>query len=77
LEEKRRIERAKELKLVIPDPSIMLAALDVFSEKVLKNIIEEVFEWKNIRGEIKVAIVPTYEAVEKLTKVIEAELKKL
>ena len=34
---KRKIERAKELKVIIPDPSIMLSALDIMAEKVLKK----------------------------------------
>ena len=72
---KRRIERAKELKLIIPDPSIMLTALDTIAEKVLKKDQRRTFRMENIRDEIKVDILPTYEAVEQLTKVIEAELE--
>ena len=34
---KRKIERAKELDLIIPDPSIMLSALGTITEKALKN----------------------------------------
>ena len=46
---KRRIERAKELKLIIPDPSIMLAALDTIAEKVLKKDQRRTFRMENIR----------------------------
>jgi hypothetical protein len=49
---KRRIERAKELKLIIPDPSIMLAALDTIAEKVLKKDQRRSFRMENIRDEI-------------------------
>ena len=61
---KRKIERAKELKLIIPDPSIMLAALDVIAEKVLKKDQRRSFRMESIRDEIKVDVIPTYEAAE-------------
>ena len=57
---KRKIVRAKELKLIIPDPSIMLAALDTIAEKVLKKDQRRSFRMENIRDEIKVDTIPTY-----------------
>jgi hypothetical protein len=53
----------------------MLAALDTIAEKVLKKDQRRSFRMENIRDEIKVDIIPTYEAVEKLTELIEAELE--
>ena len=72
---KRKIERENELKLIIPDPSIMLAALDTMAEKVLKKDARRAFRLESIRCEIKVDIIPSYESVEKLTRAIEAELE--
>ena len=34
---KRRIERAKELKVAIPDPSILLKALDAITSEEIKG----------------------------------------
>ena len=34
---KRRIERAKELEVIIPDPTVLIAALDQISEKALEK----------------------------------------
>jgi hypothetical protein len=72
---RRRIERAKELKLVVPDPSVMLSALDAITEKVMKKDSRRTFRLESIREEIKADLIPTYETVGKLTTVIEAELE--
>ena len=61
--------------MVIPDPSIMLAALDTMAEKVLRKDASRAFRMENIRDEIKVDILPSYDSVEKMTRVIEAELE--
>ena len=61
--------------MIIPDPSIMLAALDTMAEKVLKKDARRALRLESIRDEIKVYILPSYESVEKLTRVIEAELE--
>ena len=60
---KRKSERAMELKVIIPDPSIMLSALDIMAEKVLKKDPRRSFRMENIRDEINVDFIPTYEAV--------------
>jgi signal-transduction protein with cAMP-binding, CBS, and nucleotidyltransferase domain len=44
----------------------MLSALDIMAEKVLKRDQRRSFSMENIRDEIKMDIIPTYEAVEKL-----------
>ena len=72
---KRRIERAKELKLTIPDPSILLKAVDDMTEKAIKKDARKLFRIESIRQEIKVDVIPTIEAVESLTTFIEAELE--
>jgi len=72
---KRRIERARELKLVIPDPSVLLAALDSMTEKIVKKDPRKSFRVESLREQIKVDILPTYKAVESLTTFIEAELE--
>ena len=71
----RRIARAKELKLVIPDPSVLLSALDNMTEKVLKKDARKVFRIESLREQIKVDVTPSYKAVEDLTTFIEAELE--
>ena len=72
---KRRIERAKELKVVIPDPSVMLSALDSMTEKVVKKDSRRAFRLESMREQLKVDLLPTYENVESLTTLIEAELE--
>ena len=72
---KRRLERARELKLVIPDPAILLAAIDGMTEKVIKKDQRKVFRMETLREKNKVDIIPTYKAVEDLTTFIEAELE--
>ena len=59
----------------MPDPSVMLSALDAITEKVLKKDQRRTFRLESIREEIKVDLTPTYKAVEQLTTVIEAELE--
>ena len=49
---KRRIERAKELKLVIPDPSVLLAALDSMTEKIVKKDPRKSFRVESLREHI-------------------------
>ena len=74
---KRKIERARELKLVVPDPSVLLAALDTLTltEKVLRKDQRKNFRIESVREQIKVDILPTFKAVEDVTTFIEASWK--
>ena len=54
---KRKIERARELKLIIPDPSVLLSGLDATMEKVIKRDQRRSFRVESARGAIKVDVV--------------------
>jgi hypothetical protein len=71
---KRRLSRAKELKLIVPDPSVLLSALDNITEKVIKKDSRKTFRIETLREQLKIDVLPTSKAVEDLTKFIEAEL---
>jgi hypothetical protein len=72
---KRRIERARELEVTIPDPSILLSALDAVTEKSMKKDPRRLFRVESTRQSIKVDVVTTLEAVEQLSIVLEGELE--
>jgi hypothetical protein len=72
---KRRLSRAKELKLIVPDPSVLLSALDNITEKVIKKDSRKTFRIETLREQLKIDVLPTSKAVEDLTKFIEAELE--
>jgi len=61
--------------LVIPDPSVLLKALDNITEKVIKKDQRKSFRIETLREQLKVDVIPTYKAVESLTTFIEAELE--
>ena len=63
---KRRIERAKELRLMIPDPAVLLSALDTITKKVLSKDARRTFCIESALEGIKVDVVTSKEAVEKL-----------
>ena len=71
----RRLQRAKELKLNIPDASILLASVDKITEKAIKKDPRKTFRLETIREQLKVDIIPTESAVEDLSKFVQAELE--
>ena len=72
---KRRIERAKELRLIIPDPAVLLSALDTITEKVIKKDLQRSFCVESAREGIKVDVATTKEAVDQLPMILEGELE--
>jgi hypothetical protein len=71
----RRLQRAKELKLNIPDASILLASVDKITEKAIKKDPRKMFRLETIREQLKVDIIPTESTVEDLSKFVQAELE--
>ena len=71
---KRKIERAKELEAIIPDPTVRLAALDQITEKALIKDTRRKFRINSARETLKVDVQTTYESVEKIATIIEGEL---
>jgi len=71
---KRKIERAKELEVIIPDPTELLAALDQITEKALIKDTIRKFRIDSARETLKVDMQTTYESVEKIATIIEGEL---
>ena len=74
---KRKFERAQELKLVIPDPSVLLSRLDMTTDKVIKRDQRRCFRIDCAREAIKVDVVTSFEAVEKLALLLESELEEM
>ena len=74
---KRKMERARELKLIIPDPSVLLSGLDAMTEKMIKRDQRRSFRVESAREAIKVDVVTSFEAVEKLAILLESELEEL
>ena len=72
---KRRIERAKGLKISIPDPSILLKALDTITATVIKEDPRRAFRIESAREEIGIDTITTIEAVNKIALLIEGELE--
>ena len=60
--------------MIIPDPTVLIAALDQITEKALQKDTRRKFRIDSARQELKVDIQTTYEGVEKLMTVIEGEL---
>ena len=52
--------------MTIPDPSILLSALDAITEKSMEKDQRRLFRVESARQDIKVDVVTTLEAVEKL-----------
>ena len=72
-----KIERARELKLIVPDPSVLLSGLDAVTEKVIKRDQRRSFRIESAREAIKVDVTTTFEAVENLAILLESELQEL
>ena len=58
---KRRIERAKELHLMIPDPAVLLSSLDTITDKVIGKDARRKFRIESARENIKVDVVTSKE----------------
>ena len=72
---KRKIERDQELKLVIPDASVLPSGLDTIIEKVFKKDQRRCFRIESAREAIKVDVVTSFEAVENLAFLLESKLE--
>jgi hypothetical protein len=72
---KRRIERAKELHLMIPDPAVLLSSLDTITDKVIGKDARRKFRMESAREHIKVDVLTSKESVEKLALILEGELE--
>jgi hypothetical protein len=72
---KKRIERAKELKVAIPDPSNLLKALDAITSKAINGDSKRTFRIESAREEIGVDTITTTAAVNKLVLLVEGELE--
>ena len=71
----RRIERAKELKLIIPDPAVLLSSLDTITEKILEKDTRRSFRVESAREGIKVDVMTTKEAVDQFAMILEGEVE--
>ena len=71
---KRKIERAKELEVIIPDATVLLAALDQITKKALIKDTRRKFRIDSARETLKVDMQTTYESVEKIATIVEGEL---
>ena len=60
--------------MIIPDPTVLMSALDLITDKVLQKDQRRKFRILSARQELKVDIQTTYEGVEKLMTVMEGEL---
>ena len=56
--------------MAIPDPSILLSALDTIAEKAMKKDHRRQFRVESARSDLKVDIVTTFEAVEQLSIIL-------
>jgi hypothetical protein len=72
---KRKIDRAKELGLVIPDPAVLIVALDTITEKVIAKDARRKFRIDTARESLKVDILANAESLEKFSLVLESELE--
>ena len=59
---KRKIERAQELKPIIPDPFVLLSGLDTIAENVIKRGRRRSFRVESSRGAIIVDVVSSFDA---------------
>ena len=60
--------------MTIPDPTVLISALDQITEKALQKDPRRKFRIDSARQELKVDIQTTYEGVDKLMTVMEGEL---
>ena len=72
---KGRIERAKELKASIPDPCILLSALDTITYNAVSKDPRRMFRVNAAREAIAVDTSTTEEAVNQIALLIEGELE--
>ena len=72
---KRRIERAKELDLSIPDPCILLSALDTITFNAVKKDPRRLLRLNSARESIGADVTTTEEVVNSMTTLLEAELE--
>lgn len=72
---KRRTEKAKELKVAIPDPCILSSAVDAITSKAIKGDPKRTFRIESAREEIGVDVATTTEAANKLALLVEGELE--
>ena len=68
-------QRAEELKATIPDPSILVVALDRPCSSVLSTNPNISFRSASFRHELNIDTIPTYDKVDQLSMVILAELE--
>ena len=60
--------------MIIPDPTVLLAALDQITEKALIKDTRRKFRIDSAREALEVDTKTTYESAEQLTTIIEGEL---
>jgi hypothetical protein len=72
---KRRIERAKELKASIPDPVILLNALDTITYNAVHKDQRRLFRVNAAREALSVDTITTEEGVQKIALLIEGEIE--
>ena len=72
---KRRIERARELKLTTPDPCILLGALDAITFNAVKKAARKMFRINSAREAVGADITTTNEVVDQMTLLPEGELE--
>jgi hypothetical protein len=72
---KWKIERAKELELIIPDPTVLLSGLDQITEKVIPKDLRRKFRVDSQRGNTGGHFNKLFENVEKYALVLKSELE--
>ena len=65
------------MKPIIPDPSVLLSGLDTKTEQVIQRDQRRSFRIESAREAIKVDVVTSFEAVEKLAVLLETKLGEL
>ena len=73
----RYFQRAKDLGVVIPDPSVLLRGIDVLVKKPLLDHHEVAFRMNLIRYQLKVDFVPVEDNVKAVHKALLAEFEQL
>ena len=73
----RVYQRAKDLSLITPDPSILLKALDGLAKKPLQENAEVTFRMQLLRYHLKVDITPTVEGIMAIHRAYMAEFEQL
>lgn len=71
----REDRKSQELEVIIPDPTVLLAALDQITEKVVNKDARRKFRIDTARKSLKVDILTTFESVENLATIIESEIE--